>query len=92
MRDVRSHDALTGQEVVHVVANPAARELRHRGVGTGVHYPIPVHEMPAFRGLAPAEGLPVTERLARTVLSLPMHPWLAQSEIDTIAARLREVG
>jgi dTDP-4-amino-4,6-dideoxygalactose transaminase len=47
--------------------------------------------MPAFRGLAPAEGLPVTERLARTVLSLPMHPWLAQSEIDTIAARLREV-
>ena len=51
----------------------------------------PVHEMPAFRGLAPAEGLPVTERLARTVLSLPMHPWLAQSEIDTIAARLREV-
>ena len=80
---------------LYVIRHPdrdaIARELRHRGVGTGVHYPIPVHEMPAFRGLATAEGLPVTERLARTVLSLPMHPWLAESELDTIAARLREV-
>jgi aminotransferase EvaB len=77
--------------IQHPDRDAVARELRHRGVGTGVHYPIPVHEMPAFRGLAPAEGLPVTERLARTVLSLPMHPWLAASEIDTVAARLREV-
>jgi aminotransferase EvaB len=77
--------------VQHPDRDAVARELRRRGVGTGVHYPIPVHEMPAFRGLAPAEGLPVTERLARTVLSLPMHPWLAESELDTIAARLREV-
>ncbi len=77
--------------IQHPERDAVARELKERGVGTGVHYPIPVHEMPAFRGLGPPGGLPVTERLARTVLSLPMHPWLTESELDTIAAQLREV-
>jgi aminotransferase EvaB len=75
----------------HPDRDAVANELKARGVGTGVHYPIPVHEMPAFRGLAPAGGLPVTERLARTVLSLPMHPWLTESELDAVAAHVREV-
>jgi dTDP-3-amino-2,3,6-trideoxy-4-keto-D-glucose/dTDP-3-amino-3,4,6-trideoxy-alpha-D-glucose/dTDP-2,6-dideoxy-D-kanosamine transaminase len=75
----------------HPDRDAIARELAHRGVGTGVHYPIPVHEMPAFQELAPSGGLPITERLARTVLSLPMHPWLTDAELDTVAARLREV-
>ena len=51
------------------------------GVGTGVYYPIPNHRLPSF-GLT--LDLPETERAAREVLSLPVHPSLTQSELDRI--------
>jgi dTDP-3-amino-2,3,6-trideoxy-4-keto-D-glucose/dTDP-3-amino-3,4,6-trideoxy-alpha-D-glucose/dTDP-2,6-dideoxy-D-kanosamine transaminase len=81
---------------LYVVRHPerdrVALALQARGIGTGVHYPIPVHRMPAFHGLAPAGGLPITEELARTVLSIPMHAWLEEAELDTVAEALAEVA
>jgi perosamine synthetase len=51
------------------------------GIATGVYYPIPNHRLPSF-GLT--LDLPETERAAREVLSLPVHPSLTQAELDRI--------
>src|SRR3954470_22007506 len=51
------------------------------GIGTGVYYPIPNHRLPSF-GLA--LDLPETERAAREVLSLPVHPSLTQEDLERI--------
>lgn len=59
--------------------------LTQAGIGCGVHYPVPVHRMPAYRHLAGAAGsLPVTERAAEEVLSLPMYPGLTSEEIQAV--------
>ena len=67
------------------------RDLAHAGVGTAVHYPVPVHLQPAYRRLAPRGSLPVTERLAREILSLPMHPHLVPADLDRTVRELRRV-
>jgi dTDP-4-amino-4,6-dideoxygalactose transaminase len=57
------------------------------GVATAVHYPKPVHLQPALAGLAHGE-LPVSEQLAREVLSLPLYPELP---LDVVARICREI-
>jgi dTDP-4-amino-4,6-dideoxygalactose transaminase len=63
-----------------------ADRLRGHGVGTGVHYPVPVHLQPAYRDRTPlgTGGLARTERLAGRVLSLPMHPFLTDEEVERV--------
>ncbi len=64
--------------------------LRRQGIGTDVHYPLPAHLQPAYRPLGYQEGaFPVSERLAREVLSLPMYPELTRSEVEAVAAAVR---
>ena len=63
--------------------------LHADGVGTGVHYPTPVHLQPAWRGLGYAAGdLPASERLANRVLSLPAFPGIKEHELERVAASL----
>lgn len=65
--------------------------LRQRGIGTLVHYPVPVHLQPAYADLGYREGsLPVSEMLAREVLSLPMYPELTDEEISEVAETVRK--
>ncbi|MGD9895215.1 MAG: DegT/DnrJ/EryC1/StrS family aminotransferase [Dehalococcoidia bacterium] len=60
--------------------------LRDAGVGTDVHYPTPVHLQPGYAHVSAGPGsLPVTERLARTVVSLPMFVGLAEGEQGKVA-------
>jgi len=67
-----------------------ARALADAGVATAVHYPTPVHLQPACAHLGLREGaLPVTERAAREVLSLPMFAELEPASIERVAAALR---
>lgn len=69
-----------------------AAELRDRGIPTAVHYPRPLHRQPAYRDCPTApEGLPVAEALARTVLSLPIHPDLQDDEQARIIATICEL-
>ncbi len=60
--------------------------LRAAGVGTLVHYPVPIHAQPAYatRGLA-SESMRKTETVAREVLSLPMYPQLTPAAAETVA-------
>ena len=62
------------------------RALAEDGVHTGVHYPLPVHLQPAYADLGYGPGaFPVSERLAREVLSLPMYPELPEPELERVA-------
>ncbi|NIO42208.1 MAG: erythromycin biosynthesis sensory transduction protein eryC1, partial [Burkholderiales bacterium] len=59
--------------------------LRHAGIETAIHYPTPIHLMPAYAFLGYCEGsLPGTEYLASRVLSLPLYPALAETDVDRI--------
>lgn len=59
--------------------------LSKRGIGTGLHYPVPVHLQPCFADLGYRAGdLPLAERHASTELSLPMYPELKKSQVDEV--------
>ena len=71
--------------------NRAQATLKENGVGTGIHYPVPVHLQPAYTNriaLGPA-GCPKTERAAQEILSLPIYPELTDAEVETIATALK---
>ena len=68
-------------------------ELDGRGIGTGIHYPVPIHRMPAYEFLGQAAGsLPVSERLAGEILSLPMYPELPESDAHRVIEALCELA
>jgi len=62
----------------------AVRQLNETGVGTGVFYPIPAHQHDYIREVVGDVHLPVAERLAQEVLSLPVHPGLSQADLEQI--------
>lgn len=63
--------------------------LAEHGVRTDVHYPIPDHRQPAFRASTSGVHLPTTERLAASVLSLPLFPGLTDDEVARVCDALR---
>jgi len=67
--------------------------LKSKGVGTALHYPIPVSQQPLYKNLGYAGTLcPVTEELCKKVLSLPVHPALSSDDLEHIVKVLKEAG
>jgi perosamine synthetase len=67
-----------------------AAELRERfTIGSGVYYPVPNHRLPSFNR---AEDLPVTEKAAREVLSLPVHPSLDAEDLERIVTAVNTLA
>jgi dTDP-4-amino-4,6-dideoxygalactose transaminase len=64
--------------------------LTSKNIPTAIHYPVPLHLQPAFRGFAEEGSLPYAEEAAKKVLSLPMHPDLEIEEIDYITNLIKE--
>jgi dTDP-4-amino-4,6-dideoxygalactose transaminase len=65
--------------------------LTERGIGTQIHYPVPIHMQEAAQFLGYRKGdLPVTEKVSGEVLSLPMYPELTDAQIDRVAAGVTE--
>lgn len=66
--------------------------MKDRGIGVGIHYPIPIHQQEAFQPLLKERReFPVTERLASEILSLPMCGGISDAEVDTVIDELRNV-
>ena len=89
-------EAPGGEHVYHLyVIQAAGRDrlqahLAESGVQTLIHYPVPAHLQPAYAGLGHARGaLPVTERVADVILSLPMYPQLTDAEVAAVVAAIR---
>ena len=80
------------QYVIRSAERDRLREhLRAAQIGSGIHYPVPVHLQPAYEGRLgefPA-GLPETTRAMREILSLPIYPQLAEAAADRVIAEIR---
>lgn len=87
----RDEDHVFHQFVVLTEERDALRaHLDDRGVASGLHYPVPIHRAPAYAGTVPVgRALPVAERLAQRLCSLPMSPWMSEAEVDAVAAAVR---
>jgi dTDP-4-amino-4,6-dideoxygalactose transaminase len=60
-------------------------QMNQAGIGVGVHYPLPVHQLPAFADVSPASGaLPVAEAGAAEILSLPIYPGLTREQQEFV--------
>ncbi len=67
------------------------RFLRERGIGAAIHYPVPIHLQPAYRGrLGDIGSLPETERAAQEIVSLPMYPELGEDNVRAVTQAIRE--
>lgn len=64
--------------------------LKEKGIGTGVHYPIPIHKQPYYMELGYKDSLPVSEKAAEEVLSLPVHPALSRDDVLKVIKEVKE--
>lgn len=91
---VAAHGSGSSAHHLAVIQTAARDEVRRRlaanGIGTGVHYPIPCHQQPAFAALESTK-LPVTERSAERILSLPLGPYLTRDDVGFVVTTLRRV-
>ena len=78
--------------VVRTQSRSAAMEfLSEAGIGSGIHYPIPLHLQKAYSHLGYQEGdFPVAEKVAAEIVSLPMFPGLTSEQQQLVAARLQQ--
>ncbi|HEX2855284.1 MAG TPA: DegT/DnrJ/EryC1/StrS family aminotransferase [Opitutaceae bacterium] len=90
-------EAAWAESVYHlyVVRHPRRDDLRahleKQGVGTALHYPLPLHLQKCFANLGYKAGdFPVAERAARECLSLPIYPELTDAQQDCVAQQVRE--
>jgi dTDP-4-amino-4,6-dideoxygalactose transaminase len=87
------HDAT---HVYHLYVTRSAQRdrfqalLKDSGVGTGIHYPVPVHLQPAYAGRVAISGLGCqeTEIAAREILSLPIYPELTDADVTAVVTAL----
>jgi dTDP-4-amino-4,6-dideoxygalactose transaminase len=65
--------------------------LRERGIGTGRHYPQPVHLTDAYRHLGYTEGaFPVSEQIANSCLSLPIFPGMNEEQLASVVSAIED--
>ncbi len=76
--------------VIQVDKRDALKDfLASEGIGTSIHYPIPIHLQPAASELKISEGtFPVTEKQSKRILTLPVNQYLSEEEIDLIAKKV----
>lgn len=79
--------------VIRVKERDAFRaNLEKHGIETQIHYPKPVYEQPAYSFLGYSNNtFPVTEKLTREIVSLPMHPHLTEEEVRYVAGTIRKI-
>ena len=80
---------------LYVVRVPDREALQQHapaaGIGTGIHYPIPLHLQKAYESLGYKQGdFPVTERVAEEIVSLPMFPQMTNEQVNVVVAKVRD--
>ena len=66
--------------------------LKENGIGSAIHYPIPLHRQPVFGKKSDPDPCPVATRLAASVLSLPVHPSLGEDQLAYICETINRVN
>jgi dTDP-4-amino-4,6-dideoxygalactose transaminase len=85
------------QHIYHMYVVQAPRRdelqtwLKAHGIGTGIHYPVPIHLQNSMKNLGGKKGdFPVTEKIVNQIISLPLYPELSDEAIKTVAASIHE--
>ena len=66
------------------------QHLLNNGIQSQIHYPCPVHEQKAYSRLGYSLKLPITEKITDEILSLPMHPWLEENDVERVCDSLKK--
>ncbi|MBM3308861.1 MAG: DegT/DnrJ/EryC1/StrS family aminotransferase [Candidatus Altiarchaeales archaeon] len=66
-------------------------KLNEKGVGTGIYYPLPIHQQDLYKQMGYNVSLPVTERVCKQVISLPCHPAVKKKDLTFIVKSLKEI-
>ena len=83
--------SIASQDAYHAKRDGLREHLRAEGIGTQLHYPVPIHFQKAYTFLGKASGsFPESESAASEVLSLPMYPELTSDAIDTVARAIKD--
>jgi len=95
--DIPQHRPGNNQHVYHLYVvetndrDDLLKHLNDNGIGTGLHYPQPLHLTPAFKHLGYKKGdFPVAEKSAKRLLSLPMFPGMTNDELVEVCDRIGE--
>lgn len=87
-----------GQHVFHLYVievddrDRVLADLQKRGIGAGVHYPVPLHQQPAYAHMGHArDAFPATTAAAERILSLPIYPEMTEPQVERVVATLNEV-
>ena len=64
--------------------------LQKNGVNTTIQFPVPVHKQKYFQKMCSEKSLPVTEQVAKNILSIPMYPELEEKEINKVSNKLKD--
>jgi len=92
VRHVYHQNVLRVTDACDMGRQELAESLAEAGIGTAVHYPIPIHMQPVYRELYGSISLPVSERLANEVLSLPVYPGLSEDNLKQICDAINGVN
>jgi dTDP-4-amino-4,6-dideoxygalactose transaminase len=94
---IRPAKAESVQHVYHIYAirvqerDEVMRFLAEKGIGSGVHYPVPIHLQEAYRSLGYVNGdFPIAERCATEFISLPMFPELTPNQVNVVVEAMKE--
>ena len=63
--------------------------LGKQGIASSIFYPMPLHQQPAYAAIGKGVSLPASEKVAKAVLSLPIHPYLEPEAIERVCAAVR---
>jgi len=93
----RPFEVASGQHVYHIYPirvserDGVMRLLEEKGIGCGIHYPVPIHLQEAYRDLGYERGsFAISERLCSAFISLPMFPELTEAQVELVAESVRE--
>ncbi len=91
---VQPHNqSVFAQYTVEVPNRAAVREfMASRDIPTAVHYPVPLHRQPAYAAEDSGQRFPVAEDVSQRVISLPMHPYLAEADQVRVVTALRDAA
>ena len=68
------------------------KKLNKGGIGTGIHYPIPINEQPFYKKMGySGNETPIAREISKKVLSLPIHPSVTKENLNYIAEKLNEI-
>lgn len=88
-------EMLGGRHVYHLFVVKVERRaelinyLKNEGIATGIHYPVPCHLQKAYANLPVRTPLPISEKLAHDILSLPMYAELSEEEIRYVCEKIK---